>query len=401
MTIQNAISTHLSRKASHIKVSRGWGKNEAISFVYGFPAPELLPNDLVLSATDTALHQQGEWPLQYAGTPGSNGLRDTLIQKLARDQKITATRENLLLTAGSSQAISYICELLLDPGDVVLSEAPTFLGTVRMMKNMGVDIEGVPLDENGVRVDALEAILKRLKAVGKRAKMFYVIPTFQNPSGVTTTLERRQRIVELAREYDFVILEDDAYYDLRFAGDPLPPLYALEGGARTFYVGTFSKILSPGLRLGFVVANEDVISHLEALKPEGGASPFAMAVAWEFCKNGGLDANIAKLRAAYKRRCETMQDALTEFMPTGVTWTQPQGGFFIWVTLPDYMDAREMDAAVRAKGVDYLPGAACFFDGSGNNTLRLAFSYAAEDKLAEGIQAIADCVRERVRRSDS
>jgi 2-aminoadipate transaminase len=280
---------------------------------------------------------------------------------------------------------------------VVLSEAPTFLGTVRMMKNMGVDIEGVPLDENGVRVDALEAILKRLKAAGKRAKMFYVIPTFQNPSGVTTTLERRQRIVELAREYDFVILEDDAYYDLRFAGDPLPPLYALEGGVRTFYVGTFSKILSPGLRLGFVVANEDVIAHLEALKPEGGASPFAMAVAWEFCKNGGLDANIAKLSAAYKRRCETMQDALTEFMPTGVTWTQPQGGFFIWVTLPDYMDAREMDAAVRAKGVDYLPGAACFFDGSGNNTLRLAFSYAAEDKLAEGIQAIAECVRERVR----
>lgn len=396
MTTQNAISAHLSRKASNVKVSRSWAKNEAVSFVYGFPAPELLPHDLVLNATDAALHQQGEWPLQYAGLVGDKGLRETLIAKLARDQKIIATSANLMLTAGSSQAIAYICDLLLDPGDVVLSEAPTFLGTVRMMKNSGVEIEGVPLDEHGVRVDALEDILKRLKAQGKRPKLFYVIPTFQNPSGVTTTLERRKRIAELAHEYDFVILEDDAYYDLRFSGEPLPPLYVLEGGSRTFYVGTFSKILSPGLRLGFVVANTEIIAHMEAIKPEGGASPFSTAVAWEFCKNGGLDANIAKLRAAYKRRCEIMQDALSEFMPPGVTWTEPQGGFFIWVTLPAHLDAREMDAAVRAKGVDYLPGAACFFDGSGKNTLRLAFSYAPEDKLATGIQAIAECVRERL-----
>ena len=392
MTDPTALSSHLSARARSIRLGGGWARNEAISFIYGFPAPECLPNEDIAAATARALRTHGEWALQYGGDPG---LADVLIKKLARDQKIICTRDNLMITAGSSQALAYICELLLDPGDVVLSEAPTFLGTARMMRNLGVEIEPVPLDDDGVRVDALEAALVRLRAAGKKPKLFYVIPTFQNPSGVTTTLERRKRIVALAREYDFAILEDDAYHDLRFAGDPLPPLYVLDGGERTFYTGTFSKILAPGLRLGWMVAHPDLIARIAALKTEGGASPYSLHTALEYCGADGanLDANIAKLRVIYKRRCETMLDALAEFMPPGVRWTQPQGGFFIWLTLPGHIDVTEMIASVRARGVDYLPGNACFFDGSGKNCIRLAFSYAPEDKLAEGIRVIAGEIR--------
>lgn len=399
MTHTLPLTDQLSQRARNLRAQRGWGAMEKTSFIYGFPAPDCLPNAEVQRATEIALQTHGEWPLQYSGAPGNNGLRDILAQKLARDQGIHATRDNLLITVGSSQALALVCDLLLDPGDVVLSEAPTFLGAVKLMKNLGVNIAGVPLDENGVRVDELEKILKNLRAQGKKPKFFYVIPNFQNPTGVTTTLERRKRIVALAHEYDFAIFEDDAYYDLRFTGEFLPPLYALDGGERSFYIGTFSKILSPGMRLGWIVARPDLIAQLDQLKPDGNTSSFSTHVGWEFSKNGGLDTNIARVKAIYKRRHETMQDALTEFMPEGVTWTQPQGGFFIWVTLPKTVDAGEMLMVVRARGVDYLPGEGCYFDGTGKNELRLSFSYAPEDKIAEGIQTIAEEIRRAQRPS--
>ena len=394
MADSSALSTHLSTRAQNIQVGGGWARNEAISFIYGFPAPECLPNIAIGDATIRALKKHGEWALQYGGDPG---LADVLINKLARDQKIKCTRANLMITAGSSQALAYICELMLDPGDVVLSEAPTFLGTARMMRNLGVEIESVPLDDDGVRVDALEATLMRLHTAGQKPKLFYVIPTFQNPTGVTTILERRKRIVELARKYDFAILEDDAYHDLRFSGERLPPLYVLDDGERTFYTGTFSKILAPGLRLGWMVAHPDLIGRISALKTEGGASPYALHTALEFCgaDGVGLDTNIARLKIIYSQRCDIMLDALTEFMPLGVHWTIPKGGFFVWLTLPEKIDASEMIASVRERGVDYLPGNACFFDGSGKNTIRLAFSYASADKLTEGIRIIAEEVRAR------
>ncbi len=394
MQAPSILSPSVSARAKAIRTGAGWAPNESISFIYGFPAPECLPNEAIAGASARALKTHGEWALQYGGDPG---LANVLIKKLARDQKIMCTRENLMITAGSSQAIANICELMLDPGDVVLSEAPTFLGTARMMRNLGVEIEPVPLDDDGVRVDQLEASLIRLRTAGKKPKLFYVIPTFQNPTGVTTTLARRQRIVELAHEFDFAILEDDAYHDLRFTEERLPPLYVLDNGVRTFYTGTFSKILAPGLRLGWMVAHPDLIARISALKTEGGASPYSLHTGLEYCGPDGadLDANIARLREIYKRRCELMQDALTEFMPADVGWTKPKGGFFVWLTLPPNIDVTEMIASVRARGVDYLPGNACFFDGSGKNNIRLAFSYAAEDSLAEGIRIIAGEIRAR------
>ena len=189
------LDSHLSQRARNIRSGRGWGTMERISFIYGFPAPECLPNLEVQHAADRALQTHGEWPLQYAGHPGNIGLRDILVAKLARDQGMRVTRDNLLITAGSSQGLALVADLLLDPGDVVLCEAPSFIGTVRMMMNLGVDLRGVPLDDDGVRVDALADILARVRDEGKRAKLFYVIPNFQNPTGVTTTLERRRRTI--------------------------------------------------------------------------------------------------------------------------------------------------------------------------------------------------------------
>ncbi len=384
----------LATRAANLKLAGGWPDVAPVSFIFGFPTPEALPFAGMEQAALRALRGYGEWPLQYDGAPGRDALINLLVHKLQRDQGISCGPENILLTAGSSQAIEFIAELFLDAGDTLLVESPTFLGTVRTLRNWGVHCEGVPLDQDGVRVDALEAQLKRLHAEGRPPKLFYIIPNFQNPTGVTTTLERRKRIVALAREYNFVLLEDDAYYDINWSGQRIPPLYALEGGERTFYTGTFSKIMAPGLRLGWMVAPKPLLDRINTLHPVENAAPFSIHTAWEFCRAGGLDTNIAALVARYQRRCDTMLDALDECMPEACSWTRPLGGFFIWLTLPNQIDAGALLKDVRARGVDYLPGAFCTPDGSLGNCLRLAFSYAPEDKIAEGIKVIADCVRD-------
>jgi 2-aminoadipate transaminase len=383
----------LNARAAGLKVPGGWPETAKISFIWGFPNPDVLPHAGMLAATQRALAGYGEWPLQYDGAPGREAMTGLLVNKLKRDQGISTEAGNILLTAGSSQAIEYIAEIFLEPGDVFLCESPSFLGTLRSIRNMGARVEGIPMDEHGLRVDALEATLARLKQEGARVKMLYVIPNNQNPTGVTLAADRRARIVALAQEHNFVIVEDDAYYDINWSGRKLPPLAALDTSGRVFYTGTFSKIMAPGLRLGFMVAPRALLNRITAIHPVESAAPYSTHVAWEFCKDGGLDANIAKLNAVYQRRCETLLEALEEHMPAGVTWTRPQGGFFVWVTLPEHIDALKLVQQTRAKGVDFLHGAACTPDGSLKNGLRLSFSYAPEAQLPEGIRVLAECIR--------
>lgn len=363
-----------------------------ISFVYGFPDPTSLPAADVAEATVRALRTRGHEALQYGDAKGYSGLIDALLAKLKRDQGIDAGRENVLITAGGSQALALVLDALIDWGDTVITEEPTWMGAVRAFKNVGAQPIAVPVDKEGLDTDALERELKRLQAEGIRPKLLYTIINFQNPSGVTTTLERRQKIVALAQEYGVMILEDDAYYDLRYAGEFVPPLYTLDDSGSVFYLGTFSKIMGAGMRLGWLVGPADLIARLAVLKIDGGTNVFGAHVAAEWMPQH-LDAHIAQLREIYHRRRDIMLAALERHMPASVTWTTPDGGFFIWVTLPEGMDADQLADQAKERGIIILPGAQCWVSDIGRNTVRLSYSYAQDDQIEPGIRVLAEIVK--------
>lgn len=367
-----------------------------ISFLAGFPDPASLPADDIVESTRVALEKDGEWALQYGSPRGYPGLIDEMVTKLARDQGIEATPENILITNGASQALALIVDLLVDPGDIVLSEAPTWSGAVHNFRAAGADVRSIPIDNDGLDVAALEQELDRLRAEGKRAKLLYVIPNFQNPTGVTTSLERRQRIAALAREHQLPIVEDDAYFDLRYAGKTLPTIYSLDTEGLVMYLGTFSKIMAAGMRLGWCVADPEIINRLSGLKFEGGTSPFAGHVAAEFCSSGTLVEHIGELRSLYLKRRDAMLNALKQHMPPGACWTTPEGGFFVWLTLPEGANVAGLLPAAREQNVEFLPGAATYHHGEGDNQLRLSYSFADEEQIATGIRILGELVKEQI-----
>lgn len=391
MSLRN--ESHLSQLANRAgKASLGNPRQSAemISFYAGFPDPGSLPVADVIDSTRVALETEGEWALQYGASAGDERIIEELRRKLARDQKIEAGPENILVTNGASQALALIVDMLVEPGDVIISEAPTWMGAVVNFKQAGADVRDVMVDDQGTRTDELRTVLEDLRSEGKRAKLLYVIPNFQNPMGVTMTLERRNELLALASEFDVPIVEDDAYFDLRYSGASLPSLYTLDTTGHVMYMGTFSKIMAAGMRLGWVVAHEDVISRLIALKSDGGTSPFGSFVATQFAASGTLVEHVQELRALYHRRRDAMLAALAREMPDGTTWTTPEGGFFIWVRFPDGVDMSTLVPACRERGVEISPGPIFYFDDRGNNEMRLSYSFATEPQIDEGIAILAD-----------
>lgn len=363
-----------------------------ISFIYGFPDMETLPNPTVIAATQRALEKHGDWALQYGKTTGVAELVDVLIAKLKRDQGIEAQPENVMITAGGSQAIQLVLDVLVDPGDVVIAEAPTWMGFIDALNNIGGKLVTVPMDEEGTDVEALEATLIRLRDEGVTPKFIYLITNFQNPSGITTTLARRERIAQLAAAYGILILEDDAYHDLRFAGERVPSIYALDRAGYTMYLGTLSKIMGAGMRIGWLVAPEPIVNRIAQLKFDGGTNIFGSFVAAEWVPDH-LDEHLELLKEMYSKRRDIMVSSLERHMPAGATWTEPEGGFFIWLTLPEGIDAGRMLPHARERGVEYLPGATCYTDGRGKNQIRLAYSFARDEQIDEGIRLLAEVVR--------
>ncbi|MGH2548073.1 MAG: PLP-dependent aminotransferase family protein, partial [Thermomicrobiales bacterium] len=335
------------------------GTADTISFVFGFPDPASLPASSIAESTVTAMQNEGEHALQYGRDKGVPKLADALLAKLKKDQDIVATRDEVMITAGGSQACQLVLDLLLDPGDTILVEAPTWMGFLYMVNNLKGNAIGVPVDENGTDVDALEAELKRLKAEGITPKLFYTIPNFQNPSGVSTSVERRKRIVELAQEYGIVVLEDDAYHDLRYSGEHLPPIYTMDDSGLVWYTGTFSKIVGAGMRLGWLVAPTEVITKISVLKTDGCTNVFGSHVAADWLPTH-LDDHIETLKGIYKTRRDIMLDSIEKHLPSGTTWNVPDGGFFIWVTLPEGLNMTTLRAQSKEIGVDYLPGSTCY-----------------------------------------
>jgi 2-aminoadipate transaminase len=372
------------------------GASDRINFTGGFPDPESLPAARIAAATARAMEKNGKWALQYGASVGYAGLIDQLRTKLSRDNGVAAERENVLITAGASQAIDLVCSAMLNPGDVVLSEEPTWMGAVRIFKQHKATCVGIPVDNEGMRLDVLESRLAEFKAKGIQPKLIYVIPTFQNPTGVTTPLHRRLRLLELAKEYNVAIMEDDAYFDLRFSGERIPMLVTLDDAGLVIYTGTFSKIMAAGMRLGWIVGPAQLIEKAAKLKADGGTSPFTSNVAAEYAASGELAEHIVDLVDIYRRRRDTMADALKTEMPEGVKWTAPNGGFFMWLTLPEGCDSVDMLPEARAHGVEFLPGTGCFFDGSGRSNIRLSFSFSDEEAIRRGVKILAGIIREYV-----
>jgi 2-aminoadipate transaminase len=362
---------------------------DRISFTFGFPDAASLPAQQVAESTLRALAERGDRALQYGDTRGYGGLIDILRDKLARDQGIDATRDNILITAGSSQALDLILDGFVDWGDTIVSENPTFLGAVSAFRDAGANVVPTPIDRDGIDVAALERNLARLRADGVTPKFIYVISNFQNPAGVCLSLERRRALIEIARRHHTIVIEDDAYFDLRYDGEQLPPIYALGRGEQVVYMGTLSKTMGPGMRIGWLVGPPEIIRRLTALKVDGGTNIFGSHVAADWLPRHLAD-HIAGLRETYRRRRDAMLAALERSMPPGTTWSRPDGGFFIWVTFPDGIDTGRMLAQARERGVDYLPGTRCYSDGRGQRDMRLAFSFADEARIERGIAILGE-----------
>jgi 2-aminoadipate transaminase len=373
---------------------------EVISFGGGLPAPDVFPVERFEEACHKVLQEHGAESLQYGATEGYQPLREMIARNMAR-YGILSRAENVLITSGSQQALDLIGKLLINPGDSVLVEAPTYLGALQAFNVYGAQYVSVPVDEDGLVTAQLESCLRA------GPKFMYVLPNFQNPAGVTLSEGRRHELILLADQYGIPIIEDDPYGQLRYEGEHLAPLVVLDrenlrsdnGFAlgNVIYLSTFSKTLAPGIRLAWIVAPEDVIGKLVQLKQAADlhTSTFNQFVVYEVARDGFLDQHVKLIRQVYRERRDVMLQALEELFPAEVTWTHPQGGLFLWVTMPRGTDGQELFHAALAENVAFVPGD-CFYANDseeGCRHMRLNFSYSKPEQIREGVRRLSVAVK--------
>ncbi len=379
---------------------------EVISLAGGLPDTSTFGDREFADVMERVSHGSAR-ALQYGPTEGMAAIKETIVSVMAAEDTLVDP-DHVLVTTGGQQVIDLVCKTFIDPGDVIVAEGPTYPGAVPAFNAYEADVVQVAMDEDGMRIDELEDTLERLEREGRRPKFIYTIPNFQNPAGVTMSLARRRRLVEVARERELLVLEDNPYGLLRYEGDPLPTLYSLDalaasasgrGGSEfVIYLGTFSKILSPGVRLGWAAAPHPVLAKLNMAKQgvDLCSSSLTQMFVAEYFASGSWENYLRSLRERYLRRRDTMLDALAEHAPAEARWTRPQGGLFIWATLPDWIDTTDLLALALSRNVAFVPGRAAFLDGRGASSLRLNFSGTPEDDIREGIRRIGEVIGEQV-----
>lgn len=370
---------------------------DIISLSGGMPDVSLLPASAIKKATRAALDDERPVALQYGGTSGRAETRAAICNEIMRDIGIRCRPDELMLTSGAQQALDLIARTFIDPGDIILAEGPTYLGALQAFSAYEPDIHCIQLDSEGMRMDLLEEELERIGKGNPRLKFCYVIPNFQNPTGVTMTPSRRKRLLELADEYGFMVLEDDPYGRLRYDGGHMIPLKALD--ERVVYLGTISKVFAPGLRTGWIAAPKGVLAKINLVKQGGDlcGSSFDQVVVEHYFADLPWRRTLQKFVKTYGARRDAMLAALEEFFPPEASWTVPEGGFFVWITLPDYVDTGSMLAEALEAGVTYCPGDSFYPDGKrGKNCLRVNFSYESPENIAEAIRRLAAVVEERL-----
>ena len=371
---------------------------EVISLAGGLPDTSSFPPETFAAVADRIAHESCAKALQYGPTEGLAETKDCIAEVMHADGGMKVDPDHLIVTTGGQQVIDLVTKTLIDPGDVIIAEAPTYPGAVPTFSSYEADVVQIDMDADGMRIDLLEERLGELEREGRRPKFIYTVPSFQNPAGVTMSLERRQRLVELAAEREILVLEDNPYGLLRYEGQPLPPLYALDGGVYVMYLGTFSKILSPGIRLGWVVAPAPVLEKINLGKQAADlcTSTLSQLMVQAYFEQARWHDYVESLTEIYRARRDTMLDALAEFFPPEAEWTRPAGGLFIWATLPDFIDTTDLLARALRDNVAFVPGEAAYLDGRGRNAMRLNFSASDEDAIREGVRRIGKVVREQV-----
>lgn len=371
---------------------------DVISLSGGMPDVSLIPYDAIRQAIDAVVDDDAlrAIALQYGSTDGTVGLKH-VVCGLMRDIGVRCSTDQVFLTSGAQQALALIAKTFLDPGDIVITEGPTYLTALSAFNAYEPEIIAIPFDDDGMRMDLLEEALERIGKGNPRLKFIYTIPNFQNPGGVTMSDARRKRLIELVQEYKVMLVEDDPYGRLRYEGGHQVPLKAMD--SRVVYLGTISKTMAPGLRVGWIVAPHHVLAKINLVKQGTDlcCSSFDQAVVEHYFTDTNWQKVLQGFIQVYGERRQAMLDALEEFFPEEATWTHPEGGFFVWVTLPEYVDTGSMLAEALEAGVTYVPGDSFFPDGkAGKNCMRINFSYESPENIREAIRRLAEVIEEKL-----
>ncbi|MGL5439021.1 MAG: PLP-dependent aminotransferase family protein [Filifactoraceae bacterium] len=367
---------------------------EIISFAGGLPAPELFPVEAFIEAAKLALQEDGKAALQYSTTEGYEPLRKYIANRMNVKLKTNVTAEDILITNGSQQGLDFSGKILLDKDDVVLCESPSYLGAINAFKSYDCKFIEVPTDENGMIMDELEKIMKTTPNV----KMIYVIPDFQNPTGRTWPLERRKKFMEIVNQYNALVVEDNPYGELRFEGENIPSLKSMDTKGNVALLGTFSKTFAPGLRIGWVAASPEVLNKYNVIKQGADlqAATLAQRELAKFLELNDLDKHVETIIGVYKNRRDLMLDSIKKYFPECVKVTYPDGGLFMWATLPEHLDAAEIMKDCLAQNVAYVPGGSFYPNGGIKNNFRLNYSNMPEDKIVEGIKRLGAVLHEKI-----
>lgn len=391
---QNALNMKRSEIRELLKVTR---QPDIISFAGGLPGPETFPMKDIEDIACHVLRGKGAIALQYGPTEGEKPLREQIARWLERENP-AITMENILVTSGSQQGLDILSKIFLDPEDIVIVELPTYIGGIQAFSAYRANMIGIPQDDQGIKTDLLEDELEKLAKKRKKPKFIYVVPDFQNPSGVTMSLERRKKLLELAYKYRVPLVEDSPYRDLRYKGQTVPPIHYLDKEHQVIVLGTFSKLLCPGLRLAWIMAPVPWMDRMVVAKQSMDlCSPsLTQLIVAEYMSRDLLLKQVEKIRTSYGKKLEVMLKALKENMPKGVEWSKPEGGLFLWVKLPRKMSANDLFPKAIENKVAYVVGSAFHCDGKGQNTMRLNFSYSSEPQINEGIKRLAKMIEKNM-----
>jgi len=394
MSLELPLAKRMSRmqRSTIREILKITARKDIISFAGGLPAPELFPLETFEKSLLKAMQTQGANTLQYSVTEGLPNLKEWMCAWMNR-QGLPCQTNEMMFTNGSQQALDLIGKIFLDPNDTVIVENPSYLGAIQAFNVYQPRFTTIPMDAQGINPIALEKALQK-----KKPKFIYLVPTFQNPSGVTLSIERRIEILRIAKKHHVLIIEDDPYSAIRFKGQPVPSMYALAKGKRVVYLSTFSKILSPGIRLGWVLGSEALIHSLVLAKQAADLQPNTLIqyAVYEYCRSGHLESHIPIIQKAYEKRADCMLDAMNRYFPKEVSWLTPEGGMFVWCTLPEKLSATALFPKAIAQNVAYVTGAVFHPNGGGDNTLRLNFTNSSEKQIEEGIRRLGSVFKSAV-----
>ncbi len=392
------ITTKFSDKVKHLEASaireifKMLAKPDIISFAGGAPDPNLYPKNEFAKIAKEVLETEGATALSYGITEGYAPLRQWTRERLQK-QGILKAEDDVIIVSGGQQGIDLCSKSLINPGDGVVCEEPSFIGGLNCFRSYNAELFGVPVLDDGLDTEKLEELLKKHKNI----KLLYTISTFQNPSGITISLEKRKKILELAEKYDFLIYEDNPYGELRFSGEEIPTLKSLDTYGRVIYFGSYSKVLAPGMRLGFTSAPAPLLERMIICKQtqDVHTNVLSQMIAYKFVTTHSIDEHIAKLRVAYGKKCKLMMDLMDKYFPESVKHTCPEGGLFLFCTLPEGYDSKELMKLAVEKKVAFVPGTSCMIDDKATyNTFRMNYSTASEEEIETGIKILAEVIKE-------